>query len=181
MNIFHLNDSPSASAKDLCDKHVPKMLLETCQMLSTAVRNQIPQVIKGDSVYKSAYPKHPMTIWVGDSYRNFVWTYEHGVEINKQYQYRFGKIHKSERILNNIWGSGLMSKMRESFISNQGEDAYDLTTVPLCMPDQYKWCDNHIDSYREYYFHDKQYFAQWNKGVRKPRWFREMEAKHGEQ
>ena len=153
MNIFHLNDSPSASAKDLCDKHVPKMLLETCQMLSTAVRNQIPQVIKDDLVYKSAYPKHPMTIWVGNSYRNFVWTYEHGVEINKQYQYRFGKIHKSERIL---------------------------TTVPLCMPDQYKWCDNHIDSYREYYFHDKQYFAQWNKGVRKPRWFREMEAKHGE-
>ncbi len=179
MNIFHLNDSPSASAKDLCDKHVPKMLLETCQMLSTAVRKQIPQVIKDDLVYKSAYPKHPMTICVGDSYRNFVWTYEHGVEINKQYQYRFGKIHKSERILNNIWGLGLMSKMRESFISNQGEDAYDLTTVPLCMPDQYKWCDNHIDSYREYYFHDKQYFAKWDKGVRKPIWFKNMEEKHG--
>ena len=176
MNIFHLSDSPFAAAKNLCDKHVPKMLLETCQMLSTATRNQLPvDNILDDSVYKSAYPKHPMTIWVGDSYRNFVWTYEHGIEINRQYQYRFGKIHKSERILNNVWG--FMNRIRESF---EDKGKVDLTPAPLCMPDQYKWCDSYIDSYREYYFHDKKYFAQWNKGVGKPYWFKQMEDKHGE-
>ena len=113
MNLFHLDSSAITSARMLCDKHVPKMLLETCQMLSTAVRNQMPQVAEVDSVYKSAYPRHPMTIWVGNSYRNFVWAYEHGVEINKQYQYRFGKIHKSERILDVV--KFMLNDICESF------------------------------------------------------------------
>tara|TARA_R100000908_G_scaffold30782_1_gene13877 strand:+ start:1074 stop:1511 length:438 start_codon:yes stop_codon:yes gene_type:complete len=143
-------------------------------MLSTAVRKQMPQVAEVDSVYKSAYPKHPMTIWVGDSYRNFVWAYEHGVEINKQYQYRFGKIHKSERILDIV--KFMLNDICESFGK---ENKIGSTPVPLCMPDTYKWCDNHVDSYREYYFHDKQYFAKWEKGMRKPQWFKNMEAKHG--
>ena len=38
MNIFFLNPDPKISAQMLCDKHIPKMLLESCQMLSTAVR-----------------------------------------------------------------------------------------------------------------------------------------------
>jgi len=176
MNIFHLDSSAITSARMLCDKHVPKMLLETCQMLSTAVRNQMPQVAEVDSVYKSAYPRHPMTIWVGNSYRNFVWTYEHGVEINKQYQYRFGKIHKSERILDVV--KFMLNDICESF---DKENKIGGTPVPLCMPDQYKWCDNHIDSYREYYYHDKHYFAKWEKGMRKPQWFKNMEVKYEHQ
>ena len=38
MNIFFLDETPSLSAEYLCDKHIPKMLLESAQMLSTAVR-----------------------------------------------------------------------------------------------------------------------------------------------
>ena len=38
MNIFFLDKFPVKSAEYLCDKHVPKMLLESAQMLSTAVR-----------------------------------------------------------------------------------------------------------------------------------------------
>ena len=38
MNIFFLDKTPDGSAEMLCDKHVPKMLLESAQMLSTAVR-----------------------------------------------------------------------------------------------------------------------------------------------
>jgi len=38
MNIFFLDKTPYKAALALCDKHVPKMLLESCQMLSTAVQ-----------------------------------------------------------------------------------------------------------------------------------------------
>ena len=38
MNIFFLDKTPEGSAKMLCDKHVPKMVLESSQMLSTAIR-----------------------------------------------------------------------------------------------------------------------------------------------
>jgi len=38
MNIFFLDRDPYKAALALCDKHVPKMLLESTQMLSTAVQ-----------------------------------------------------------------------------------------------------------------------------------------------
>lgn len=173
MNIFHLDTAPDISARMLCDKHIPKMLLETCQMLSTSVRNRI-QNLADDvfPVYKSAYPKHPMTIWVNKSWGNFRWTMNHGKEINRQYQYRFGKIHKSERVLDVV--QSLSNALQKSF----GKDMA-FTEPPRCMPDTYKWCDHYTESYREYYFHDKQYFAKWEKGMRKPQWFKNMEAKHG--
>jgi len=174
MNIFHLDVDAKISARHLCDKHIPKMLLETCQMLSTAVRNQINNLADDVyPVYKSAYPKHPMTIWVGKSWENFRWTLEHGKEINNQYQYRFGKIHKSERVLDVI--ESLRFTLQKSFDLNIA-----LTEPPRCMPDAYKWCDHYTDSYKEYYYHDKQYFAKWDKGMPKPFWFRRMETKHGE-
>jgi len=63
MNIFFLDRDPYKAALALCDKHVPKMLLESTQMLSTAVQANAKK--KFDDLYKPAYPKHPMTIWVG--------------------------------------------------------------------------------------------------------------------
>ena len=41
MNIFFLDRLPEKSAEMLCDKHIPKMLLETCQMLSTAYQRNL--------------------------------------------------------------------------------------------------------------------------------------------
>ena len=69
MNIFFLDKTPDMSAKYLCDKHVPKMLLETCQMLSTAVQKYAGRI---EELYKPAYPKHPSTIWAGETRNNFV-------------------------------------------------------------------------------------------------------------
>ena len=37
MNIFKLDENPFVCAKYHCDKHVPKMGLETTQMMNTAI------------------------------------------------------------------------------------------------------------------------------------------------
>ena len=37
MNIFHLDKNPKICAEYHCDRHVVKMILETAQMLSTAI------------------------------------------------------------------------------------------------------------------------------------------------
>ena len=74
MNIFFLDEDPYKAALALCDKHVPKMLLESAQMLSTAVRKYEEEtngIILAEPIYKSAYQKHPMTIWVGENKNNF--------------------------------------------------------------------------------------------------------------
>ena len=63
MNIFFLDKNPHVAAIRQCDKHVVKMVLETAQMLSTAARRH-----EKDLGYKSAYPNHPMILWVGNNY-----------------------------------------------------------------------------------------------------------------
>ena len=70
MNIFHLDKNPITCAEYHCDKHVVKMILETAQMLSTAYRKNFND---GEKLYKSAYPNHPITLWVGSTGENFFW------------------------------------------------------------------------------------------------------------
>ena len=38
MNIFILDKNPVKAAQMLCDRHIPKMIVESAQMLSTAHR-----------------------------------------------------------------------------------------------------------------------------------------------
>ena len=38
MNIFYLNEDAQISAQEQCDKHICKMTIEYCQLLSTAHR-----------------------------------------------------------------------------------------------------------------------------------------------
>ena len=86
MNIFFLDKTPEFSAEYLCDKHIPKMLLESAQMLSTSYQ-RYRGIQKG--LYKPAYPNHPMTKWVGDSFYNWCWTYYHAHALSDEYTFRF--------------------------------------------------------------------------------------------
>ena len=53
MNIFVLDDDPAIAAQMMCDKHIPKMIVETFQMLGSALRRhgatdeQMPLTSKG--------------------------------------------------------------------------------------------------------------------------------------
>ena len=157
MNIFFLDKSPKKSAEFLCDKHVPKMLLESCQMLSTALRQN---GYEDDYLYKSAYPNHPMTKWVGFNKDNFTWAFENADEISKEYFKRFGKRHKSTRILDFIVDNNMQTEIPEGFFSEP----------PQCMPDKYKH-KNYVTAYRRYYAGEKKYFAKWEKGRKQPDWW----------
>ena len=46
MNIFVLAEDAAESARMMCDKHVIKMILESCQLLSTA-----HHVLDGDELH----------------------------------------------------------------------------------------------------------------------------------
>ena len=142
MNIFFLHKHPVIAAQMQCDKHVVKMVLETAQMLSTAARAQ-----GHDVGYKSAYPKHPMTLWVNQSADNFRWAWLHGMSLAKEYTNRYDKIHKSQEILEQL----------ENYAT--GDEAH-ITEPPQCMPDQYK-TDDYVTAYRNYYVGDKKRFAKY--------------------
>ena len=116
MNIFFLHKDPQWAANALCDKHVPKMLLEAAQMLSTAVQANAKERL--EDLYKPAYPKHPMTIWVGHTQQNFIWALENAVFISQEYYKRFNKLHKSSRIINNIYDNNYIGDIPDGFLKN---------------------------------------------------------------
>lgn len=70
MNIFALYPSPQESARAHCDQHLHKMILESAQLVSSALQ------LRGfnlPGLYKLAYPKHPCTIWAARSNHNVRW------------------------------------------------------------------------------------------------------------
>jgi len=148
------------------------MLLESAQMLSTAVRRHKTEFENYDKIYKSAYPNHPMTKWVGDTRNNFRWALENAVFISQEYYKRFKKIHKSSEVINNIYDAKYMEDIPMMWVrpSYHLPKYTGITTPPQCMPDEYK-DDNYVTAYRKYYQGAKSYFAKWERGVSAPEWW----------
>lgn len=146
MNIFHLSKEPEICARYHCDKHVVKMILETAQMLSTAYQKHFGV---NDKLYKTAYPKHPMTLWVGYSKENFLWTMDLMKSLLSQYTLRYNKVHSSTRIYDVLKTLDIINFPSSGF-----------TKPPLCMPDTYK-VDDYVQSYKNYYVAEKKPFAKY--------------------
>jgi hypothetical protein len=149
MNIFVVNRDPVKAAKDLCDKHVVKMILETAQMLCSAHNGTAP--------YKPTHVKHPCTIWASVSMDNYEWLLSHGLALCEEYTRRYGKRHKTHDVLE--W----LDANRPPLSRN------GLTPFAQAMPDEFKDPDP-VEAYRKYYIGAKKTIAVWNHSS-KPSWW----------
>ena len=146
MNIFVLDTHIKKCAQYHCDKHVVKMILESVQMLCTALNK------KGFTTpYKSTHVKHPCVLWVESSHDNFLWLKNLTLALNDEYQFRFEKNsnHKSVFVLDEI--------------SNYSYESLGLTEFPQAMPEKYKIMGNAVKAYRQFYLGEKMGFARWTK------------------
>jgi hypothetical protein len=96
MNIFVTDNCPTISAQALDNKRVVKMVLETAQLLSTAVF--INSTIT-NNIYKPTHIKHPCTIWAAATIGNWDWLLRHFIALSEEYSFRYNKQHASEKIL----------------------------------------------------------------------------------
>lgn len=139
MNIFHLARCIKLSAQSHIDVHCNKMILESCQMLCTAIN------LSGTvSPYRTTHKNHPMSVWVRSSIHNYNYTIEYARRLCEEFRFRRGKTHKSESVLE------FCNKYKPYF------NSVELTTPPLCMPDEFH-SEDYIQSYRSYYNKDKRY------------------------
>lgn len=163
MNIFVLDNSPVKSAQMMCDKHIPKMCVESLQMMGSALRrhgatdDQMPLSEAGKPI-KGGYHRHPCSLWAGDSRQNFLWLGIHGLTLCDEYMSRYGKEHKCHKKISKMLGL--------SHLITTGP----LTPFAQAMPDQYK-CLDAVRAYRNYYRCEKAYFAKWQKGRPAPQWW----------
>ena len=101
MNIFVTSPSPFESAQVLPDKHIVKMPLECCQMLSIIASDKwghgYGTLPKSDGTPyqtdKGAFRNHPCTIWASESPANARWLIAHAFALCEEYTSRYGKVH----------------------------------------------------------------------------------------
>jgi hypothetical protein len=159
MNIFFLDENPTLSAKYHVDKHVVKMILETAQLLcgvhhtTDQVTDQVP--------YKLSHKNHPCAVWARESLSNYLYLCELGLELGKEYTYRYGKKHKSIEVIE--W----------CIVNKPNIPDIGFTTPAMAMPDEFK-VDSVVESYRNYYMGAKISLASW-KNREKPFWFGKKE------
>ena len=149
MNIFVTDFCPIKSAQVLPDKHIVKMPLETCQMLSIVASKKwghgfgdLPRL--DGTPYKTekgAFRNHPCTIW---AQQNWSWLIRHGLALCDEYTYRYGKTHSCEKTL-------LHAEMIFPFqyLRSVADHA---TVFARAMPDLWKYDDtiDDITAYKRY-------------------------------
>ena len=100
MNIFVTDRCPIQSARNLPDKHIVKMPLETCQMLAIIYSDWyygVGKLHKLDGTpYRTAhgaFRNHPCTQWAAANQYNLAWLIQHGYALCAEYHSRYDKVH----------------------------------------------------------------------------------------
>lgn len=158
MNVFYLDQDPKLAAKWHCDKHVSKMIVESAQLLSTAIHVANSTLHRRYGLYKPTHLFHPCARWTRATRDNFQYVLDLGSALCEEFHDRFGNSHATQAILEIFYKKNLAAQI------SPGE----LTLPPLAMPEQYHNADP-VHAYRIYYAAEKFKFAQWRAGI--PPWW----------
>ena len=169
MNIFVTSPCPKESAIVLPDRHVNKMSLETCQMLSIVASEKwgygygtLPKIdgtpYKTD---KGAFRNHPCTRWAAETIDNAYWLIKWGMNLCDEYTLRYNKTHSCYNTL-----------LQAYYLFPKGK-IDKVTSFARAMPDEYK-LDDSIDTFTAYkmYIASKPWVASnyLRMPERKPSW-----------
>ena len=163
MNIFVTDRCPIQSARNLPDKHIVKMPLETCQMLAIIYSDWyygVGKLYKSDGTpYRTshgAFRNHPCTQWAAANQYNLAWLIRHGYALCHEYNLRYGKVHtcldvieQAERIYHKSFDNLLLS-----------DASRKVTSFTRAMPESIKF-DTSIDTITAYkqYLNTKPWLA----------------------
>ena len=165
MNIFVTSQHPTESAECLPDKHIVKMPLETCQMLSIVCSDKwghsYGTIPKADgnpyATDKGAFRNHPCTVWAQD---NYTWLILHGLALCYEYTHRYGKKHSCQSTI---------AHCTQIFPPQD----HDPKFFAFAGPDEFKY-DTSIDTFTAYkrYISSKPWVASnyLRDPSRKPHW-----------
>jgi hypothetical protein len=178
MNIFVTDVCPVKSAKYLDDKRVIKMVLESAQMLCTAINIRGGITKKQSGKRKDGKPKHeyffnwnskrayapthvnhPANVWARENSANYMWLCNHFIALCEEYTARYGKTHKCSELTNDlIHGVYLMSEgALTEFANCAAHGALGLN---------FKNVSPTTSAYKLYLD------SRWKTDVRKPTWYR---------
>ena len=170
MNIFVLHWKQRKAARWHCDVHCRKMLLETCQLLYTAhwvlfypqLRDcksvialsktqkqlEVPEYIwsaplcetSQEPGYRPCHVWHPCQKWTRVCSGNYLWLAKLGIELAREFRFRFKKEHSCEKHINWLY-ENLPLTIR----------MFPRRGFPIAMTEEYRISKDPIICYRNYY------------------------------
>ena len=168
MDAFGLDRNYTVAAMLHNDKHVVKMNIEYCQLMSTAHRVldgeeyydktknnrrikrwRLDDVHMENTLYKASHINHPTNIWVRSTMGNYLWMYGLWEALAEEYTHRYGKVHASWEKLHN-----------ELAMPPKNIPDGPFQEIPQAMPDDVKR-DDFVEAYQEYYRKYKAHFSKW--------------------
>jgi hypothetical protein len=175
MNIFIVDKDPAKAAQMLPDRHVVKMILETCQMLSVIYSpwyHNWGVLHKKDGTFyateKGAFRNHPCTKWAAENHYNLAWLISHGIGLCFEYTERYSKFHSCQETIGEA-----MAIFHSCSNGVAVSDYKQVNNFVRAMPDEYK-LDTSIDDVTAYrmYVASKPWVSSnyLRKPERKPDW-----------
>lgn len=170
MNIFVLHPNQRKAARWHVDSHVIKMLLETCQLLYTAhwvlfypqlrdcksaialsrtqKQMEVPEYMwsaplcetSKEPGYRPCHVWHPCAKWARVCSGNYLWLAKLGIELAREYTFRFGKEHSCQKHIE--WLNENLPLTIKMFPRRK---------FPVAMDNEYKISNDPIVCYRNFY------------------------------
>ena len=174
MNIFATDSNPIIAARNLCDKHINKMIVESAQMLANGfslerlAQDDVPRNQKGKA-RTHGYPKHPCTLWTYETTGNMDWLCSHALEMGNERRYRWPDRARHFSLDFILW---CKDNIYDSLapVGELTDFAVAISEGMNCRKRVENFNDlSSIDKYRFYYKHDKE-FAECTKRPR-PNWY----------
>lgn len=170
MQVFFVDPDPRKAARALCDQHVPKMVLETAQILCDAARLlPLGPRVAPTIPYRRARGNPWPAEWAAASRAHFNWLVEHGKELAHEHMLHWGPKHwhRSRHVIE--WAGQVVPFIpfpEQPFLHPPYLSADDLAA--LGWPGYEKKGSAGYLTWRQHYKRTKAHFATWAKGTRKP-------------
>ena len=161
VNFFFLDKNPKLNAQYYCDKHVNKIMIEICQLLSNVLHN--------NTNLKPPYKKTtniPITLapykWANYSKGNYIYLLNLAEALLNEYKYRYDKNeHKTEKVIE--W---LKNNIPNHFKHKKRTKLFYTKNIDLF----HKYIKDDVDCFRYIYVNYKCKNDKWTKR-KKPKWF----------
>jgi len=161
VNFFFLDKNPKLNAQYYCDKHVNKIMIEICQLLSNVLHN--------NTNLKPPYKKTtniPITLapykWANYSKGNYIYLLNLSEALLNEYKYRYDKNeHKTEKVIE--W---LKNNIPNHFKHKKRTKLFYTKNIDLF----HKYIKDDVDCFRYIYVNYKCKNDKWTKRE-KPKWF----------
>ena len=185
MNIFFLSICIKRCAKYHFDCHVVKMIVELCQLLSTAWHvlesDRAMELYNENKLCMATHAKHPSAIWVRDHINNYNYTVDLALELCKEWRYRYlhpdSKKHACEDKLLFLKNNPPPTISRYKIPKTKTNPKRFTLPMPQAMYDDCKVNPEELtfntcqSAYRKYYMSEyKKHIVKWsikNKNYRK--------------